>query len=313
MIQIKNQAVRLCTVLLCVAFIFCGCSLSPQGGAKQTENTYYAETAEEILEEVPEFSNQAYVTLNDNQPEFTQQEKENESAFEEYSDLDSLGRCRTVYANICREIMPTKERGKIGQIKPSGWHLIKYDFVDGKYLYNRCHLIGYQLSGENANEKNLITGTRYLNVTGMLPFENEVADYVKETGHHVLYRVTPIYHADDLVATGVQMEAYSVEDDGEGVCFNVFAYNSEPGVEINYADGSSRLQTDSGDTGRQETKKQQTGASGKQYVLNTNTRKFHKPSCDSVFEMADHNREYVYQSREEIIADGYEPCRRCNP
>ena len=159
--------------------------------------------------------------------------------FETYSELDRLGRCGTAYANICLEIMPTDFRGEIGQVKPSGWQTVKYDCVDGGYLYNRCHLIGYQLAGENANKQNLITGTRYMNVTGMLPFENMVDDYVEETQNHVLYRVTPIFEGKNLVASGIQMEAFSVEDDGEGVCFNVFVYNVQPGVTIDYATGDS--------------------------------------------------------------------------
>ena len=148
------------------------------------------------------------------------------------------------YANVCQELMPTEERGSIGMVKPSGWQMAKYDCVDGKYLYNRCHLIGYQLAGENANERNLITGTRYLNVTGMLPFENQVADFVEETGYHVLYRVTPIFEGLELVARGVEMEAWSVEDGGEGVCFHVFVYNIQPGVVIDYATGESHLEED---------------------------------------------------------------------
>lgn len=191
--------------------------------------------------DVPEFSGDAYIVLNDNVPAFTKKECTTK-AFERYSKLDELGRCGTAYANICRKLMPTEERKSIGPVRPSGWHTVKYDCVDGKYLYNRCHLIGFQLAGENANEKNLITGTRYLNVEGMLPFENEVADYVRETDNHVLYRVTPYYEGGNLVAKGVQMEAYSVEDRGEGVCFNLFVYNSQPGVEIDYATGDSRLE-----------------------------------------------------------------------
>lgn len=191
------------------------------------------------LEDIPEFSGAAYVELEENRPDFPEQTTE---AFETYSELDALGRCGVAYANICREIMPTEERGDIGSVRPTGWQTMRYDVVDGKYLYNRCHLIGFQLAGENANPKNLITGTRYLNVTGMLPFENEVADYVEETGNHVLYRVTPVFVGTELVARGVQMEALSVEDGGDGVCFNVFAYNVQPGVEIDYATGESRLE-----------------------------------------------------------------------
>lgn len=194
----------------------------------------------DALNNIPEISPDAYVVVNDNVPEFTEKELTDE-AYEFYSELDSLNRCGYAMACIGRELMPTEERGSIGQVKPSGWHTVKYDFVDGKYLYNRCHLIGFQLTGENANEKNLITGTRYMNVEGMLPFENMVADYVKETGNHVLYRVTPVFDDNNLVARGVQMEAYSVEDSGEGISYNVFVYNKQPGVEIDYTTGESRL------------------------------------------------------------------------
>ena len=191
------------------------------------------------LADIPEYSGEAYVVLNDNWPDFDAEDMTTEP-FEYYSELDSLGRCGVAYANVCLEIMPTEERGSIGQVKPSGWQTVKYDFIEGKYLYNRCHLIGYQLAGENANRQNLITGTRYLNVTGMLPFENMVDNYVEETENHVLYRVTPIFEGTNLVASGVQMEAFSVEDEGEGICFNVFVYNVQPGVTIDYATGDSR-------------------------------------------------------------------------
>lgn len=178
--------------------------------------------------------------MNYNQADFSEDDMQRES-FEEYSDLDSLGRCGQAYALIGTETMPDEDRGSIGQIKPSGWHTVRYDdLIDGKYLYNRCHLIGFQLAGENANEKNLITGTRYMNVDGMLPFENQVADYVETTGNHVLYRVTPVFEGDELVARGVQMEALSVEDDGQGVAFNVFVYNVQPGVDIDYQTGESQ-------------------------------------------------------------------------
>ena len=193
------------------------------------------------LADIPEYSGEPYVVLNDNWPDFDVEDLTTEP-FEVYSELDSLGRCGVAYANVCLEIMPTEERGNIGQVKPSGWQTVKYDFVDGKYLYNRCHLIGYQLAGENANRQNLITGTRYLNVVGMLPFENMVDNYVEETENHVLYRVTPIFEGTELVARGVQMEGFSVEDEGEGICFNVFVYNVQPGVVINYATGESRAE-----------------------------------------------------------------------
>ena len=199
---------------------------------------YYKNTPTVTVADIPPYEGEPYVVLNDNQPDFTLDDLTMEE-FEYYSELDYLGRCGVAYANVSPYTMPTEERGEIGQIKPTGWHTVRYDFVDGKYLYNRCHLIGFQLAGENANEKNLITGTRYFNVTGMLPFENLVDDYVDDTGNHVLYRVTPIYEGDNLVASGVQMEAMSVEDEGEGVCFNVFVYNVQPGVVIDYATGEN--------------------------------------------------------------------------
>lgn len=199
------------------------------------ERQKYAETKQLAVEDY-----QPYETINNNIPEFTENDKKRTDAFETYQELDSIGRCGVAYANICRDIMPTEERGQIGSVRPTGWHTVKYnDLIEGNYLYNRCHLIGYQLAGENANEKNLITGTRYLNVTGMLPFENEVAEYVRNTGNHVLYRVTPVFDGDNLVASGVQMEAWSVEDSGAGVCFNVYCYNIQPGIIIDYSDGSS--------------------------------------------------------------------------
>lgn len=192
------------------------------------------------LSEIPGYSGEPYIEINNNEPDFSEEDW-NEESFEIYSELDDLGRCGTAYANVGTDLMPTEERGSIGHVKPTGWQTVKYDIVDGKYLYNRCHLIGYQLSGENANKMNLITGTRYMNVEGMLPFENMVADYVKETGNHVLYRVTPVFDGNDLVAVGVQMEAFSVEDQGEGICYNVYVYNVQPGIEIDYATGESVL------------------------------------------------------------------------
>lgn len=192
----------------------------------------------ESLKDIPPFTNSAYVVLNDNIPEFTPEDMTVEG-YEYYSELDAMNRCGYAMACVGKEMMPTEDRGSIGQVKPSGWQTVKYDFVDGKYLYNRCHLIGYQLTGENANERNLITGTRYLNVEGMLPFENMIADYIKETGNHVIYRVTPVFNENELVARGVQMEAWSVEDGGEGICFHVYAYNNQPGVEIDYDTGDS--------------------------------------------------------------------------
>ena len=217
---------------------------------------------------------QPWVELNGNQPDFAQEEYTTE-AFETYAPLDALGRCGTAYANLCPALMPTQPRGEIGQVKPAGWHTVKYDWVDGKYLYNRCHLIGYQLAGENANERNLITGTRFLNTQGMLPFENQVADYIEETGNHVLYRVTPVYDGADLLAW-VQMEAYSVEDQGAGVCFNVLCFNAEPGVAIDYATGASWA--DEG-VGKGTSPAAEGEAPEMPYVLNTSSMKFHLPDC----------------------------------
>ena len=204
------------------------------------DNGSIASDTSTSLEEIPEFSGDAYIAINDNIPFFVEEEYTTES-YEYYSELDELGRCGVTMACIGIDIMPTEDRGNIGSVKPSGWQSVKYDIVDGKYLYNRCHLIGFQLAGENANKQNLITGTRYLNIEGMLPFENLVADYVKETENHVLYRVTPIFEGDNLVAHGVVMEGWSVEDDGDGVCFCVYAYNAQPGITIDYATGDSTL------------------------------------------------------------------------
>ena len=191
------------------------------------------------LDSIQDFTDKPYVILNNNKPNFDEKYF-NTKSFEEYSELDSLGRCGVAFANIGKDLMPTEPRGEIGMVKPSGWQISKYDFIDGKYLYNRCHLIGFQLAGENANNKNLITGTRYLNVQGMLPFENAVAEYVKTKNKHVLYRVTPIFKEKNLVASGVQMEAESVEDKGKSICFNVYVYNNQPGVEIDYKTGKSK-------------------------------------------------------------------------
>ena len=192
------------------------------------------------IENLPEYDGNSYVIVNDNIPYFKEEEYTTTS-FEKYSELDLLGRCVVASANISKDLMPTEKRGSIGMIKPSGWHTIKYDHIDGKYLYNRCHLIGYQLTGENANEKNLITCTRSMNTKGMLQFENMVTKYIKDTGNHVLYRVTPVFEGNNLVATGVEMEAYSVEDNGKGIKFNVFVYNIEDGIIIDYKTGDSKL------------------------------------------------------------------------
>lgn len=273
---------QLFAFLLCICLLFSAC-IGPQS---------YTQPAEPY----------AYRTENNNVPAFAAAEITTE-AFEHYSELDGLGRCGTAFACLGKELMPTEERGAIGQVKPSGWQTAKYDRVEGKYLYNRCHLIGYQLSGENANEKNLITGTRYMNTEGMLPFENLVAEYIKETGNHVMYRVTPVFEGAELLSRGVRMEAYSVEDGGEGISFHVFVYNRQPGIEISYADGKSRLAQGAAD---------EEGAEGT-YILNTNTKKFHLPSCPSVEDMREKNREDYTGSRAALSERGYVPCGACNP
>ena len=192
------------------------------------------------LEKIPEYNEKSYITINNNEPTFSDKEK-NTTEFELYGELDYLGRATSTYALIGINSMPTKERENIGMIKPSGWHTIKYDNISGKYLYNRCHLIGYQLTGENANVNNLITCTRQMNTGAMLEFENKVADYIKETKNHVLYRAIPIYKEDNLLANGVNIEALSIEDNGEGIKFNVYIYNVQDGIEINYKNGDSKL------------------------------------------------------------------------
>lgn len=288
--------------------------------------------------DVPAYSGEPYTAVNNNEPYFTSDNLTTE-AFENYSELDALGRCGVAYANVCLETMPTEKRGSISEVKPTGWHSVKYDNVDGKSLYNRCHLIGYQLTAENANQQNLITGTRYLNVDGMLPFENMVADYVKETDNHVLYRVTPIFTGDNLVADGVLMEGYSVEDEGDGICFCVYAYNVQPGITIDYATGDSWLSSEQGNSdsssggnsavsqsaadksGTQQAAVQtesvkETSApvsTGTEYILNTNTKKFHYPSCSSVKQMKASNKKEYTGSRDDLIAQGYDPCKKCNP
>ncbi len=256
--------------------------------------------------------NEAYTVLNNNVPEFTESEITT-VAFEDYSELDELKRCGVAFACIGEEIMPTEERSAIGQIKPSGWQMAKYDIVDGKYLYNRCHLIGYQLSGENANEKNLITGTRYMNVDGMLPFENLVADYIKETKNHVMYRVTPVFEGKNLLAKGVQMEALSVEDDGEGISFNVFVNNIQPGVEINYMDGTSKAEHSSENAPVQRKQSVQGRATDTVCILNTNTMRFHEEGCSSVKTIKAENKETFNGTRAWLIDNGYSPCGNCNP
>jgi len=289
------------------------------------------------LETVPDWSGEAFVELEFNVPAFTEEDL-TRASFESYAALDVLGRCGEAFALVGPETVPTEEREPIGMIRPSGWQTVRYDdLVDGKYLYNRCHLIGYQLTGENANECNLITGTRYLNIEGMLPFENAVANYVEETGNHVLYRVTPIFEGVELVARAVVMEAYSVEDNGEGICFHVYAYNAQPGVAIDYLTGLSR-RTDSGAAEEQtplpapvsdeeppedsappagEDTQSTATDSGAQadvtYVFNKKSMRFHTPACDGAKTMSEKNKELFSGTREEAIALGYAPCGTCKP
>lgn len=315
----------------------------PQENASDTQESQQVTSATDVptgegtsafsLREIPAYSGTPYTEVNGNQPYFTEAELTTQS-FETYSELDSLGRCGMAYANVGQDLMPTEPRGEIGAVKPSGWHLVKYDNVDGKYLYNRCHLIAYMLAAENANPQNLITGTRYLNVQGMLPFETKVCDYVKNTGNHVLYRVTPIFDGDNLLADGVLMEAYSVEDAGEGICFCVFAYNVQPGIGIDYATGDNWAESSGTyqsteasvaeetpapqpetDTAVQITPELSAPQETQQttYVLNTNTMKFHYPTCSSVDDMKEKNKQIYTGSRDEVINMGYVPCKRCNP
>ena len=315
----------------------------PQENASDTQESQQVTSATDVptgegtsafsLREIPAYSGTPYTEVNGNQPYFTEEELTTQS-FETYSELDSLGRCGVAYANVGQDLMPTEPRGEIGAVKPTGWHLVKYDNVDGKYLYNRCHLIAYMLAAENANPQNLITGTRYLNVQGMLPFETKVCDYIKNTGNHVLYRVTPIFDGDNLLADGVLMEAYSVEDAGEGISFCVFAYNVQPGIGIDYAtgdnwaEGSGTYQSTVAsvaeetpvpqpetDTAVQITPESSVSQESREttYVLNTNTKKFHYPTCSSVDDMKEKNKQIYTGSRDEVINMGYVPCKRCNP
>lgn len=231
----KKLKTRLLTAVIAVVIAIAG-YFAADISHRKAPTGIAIENLSDIMENVPEFDGDPYVVINGNEPFF---EDVSNEAFEEYYPMDELERCTGAEACIGQELMPTEERGSIGHVKPSGWHSVKYDFVDGKYLYNRCHLIGFQLTGENATRENLITGTRYMNNEGMLPFENMVADYIKETGNHVYYRVTPVYEEDNLLASGVLMEAKSLEDDGEGICFNVYCYNAQPGVIIDYSTGES--------------------------------------------------------------------------
>ena len=285
---------------------------------------------------IPVYNGDELVPINNNVPDFTEEEIGTEE-FYEFSELDELGRAGRAWGCIGPSMLATEERGSIGMIRPSGWHTVKYDFVDGLYLYNRCHLIAYSLCGVNADERNLITGTRYLNVEGMLGIENRVYWYVKDTGNHVCYRVTPRYIGSDLLAVGVQMEAYSVEDHGKKLSLNMFCFNVQPGVLIDYKTGDNRLDpnyetsrstlTDS-DSETQDpasiTQLEEEDTNSKEnepyipdekvtYIINMNTGRFHLPGCQSVQDMKNKNRKEFFGTREELMDAGYKPCGRCNP
>lgn len=319
----KKYRVWTAGAVLCLSAALTACGAADgtwTGTAGVPDPAVQAESADTIAE-VPEYDGVPYVEINDNEPEFTEAELTTES-YEEYSELDPLGRCGTAEACIGEDLMPDGEREDISEVEPTGWENREYDIVDGGYVYNRCHLIGFQLSGENANEENLITGTRYMNTKGMLPFENMVAEYVQETDNHVMYRVTPVFEGDDLVASGVQMEAESVEDDGAGICFNIYVYNVQPEIIIDYSTGANWADTDSGnektadisaaddsdaENGEDQEPKEQT------YILNKNTKKFHKPECSSVDDIKAENKSGFTGTREELIEDGFDPCGKCRP
>ncbi len=280
-------------------------STAPPASVAPEEDPIGSETTlkeDFTLDTLPPYAGQPWITVGDGVPDFEEDDLAG-GAFESYSELDELGRCGAAFACVGTETMPTEGRGEIWMVRPSGWQSVKYDFVDGESLYNRCHLIGFQLTGENDNEENLITGTRYMNVSGMLPYEDRVAAYVRKTKGHVLYRVTPMYREEDLVCTGVRMEGLSVEDGGEGVCFDVFCYNCQPGVEIEYADGSSRIDEDdpvfAGEV--------------RDFVLNTNKRKIHLPDCSGAASISEKNRKEYTGTKEMLIVQGYSPCGQCHP
>lgn len=319
-------------LLLALCMSFAGCDFLPtasssSSSSSSSESSSTPDIGSGTIDNIPPYAGNSYVHINDGIPSFTADEITT-TAYEFYSELDSLGRCGYAEACIGKELMPTEDRGSISSVSPSGWVQASYDCVDGGYLYNRCHLIGFQLTGENANKKNLITGTRYLNNEGMLLFENMVADYIRETNNHVMYRVTPLYAGSNLVASGVQIEAYSVEDEGDGIEFNVYFYNVQPLIYINYATGESRLATEgeiivpqptpgdsssSEDTSSSEQESSSADTEEHDYVLNTNTKKFHSPSCSSATDMSAQNRQDYHGTRQGVLDMGYEPCGKCKP
>lgn len=308
----NKKFLNILLILIVLLSVLSGCSAGENNFFNDLDIT--AQSASDYvnydLSNVPDYDGKAYVELNGNVPEFSESEKTYSESFEEYGKLDSLGRCTYAVSCIGKDLMPTEKRGSIGSVKPSGWHISKYDFVDGKYLYNRCHLIGYQLTAENANERNLITGTRYLNVEGMLPFENDVADYIEITNNHVYYKVTPIFEGNNLVANGVQMQAYSVEDNGQGISFNVYCYNVQPGVAIDYATGDNQAVASSSAS---VTSTSSDVSDKKTYIVNTKTKKFHNPDCDGAKKMSSSNKKKYKGTRDSLISNGYSPCKKCNP
>lgn len=355
--KFKNSLIMLLGVLLCLN-IFIGCSATNTSSSSNSGQVIENSTSNNILltnpsndtsnnnntkindvNNIPAYSGSDYIVLNDNVPNFSSSDLTTTS-FEEYSPLDSLGRCGVAYANIGTDIMPTEKRESISSVKPSGWQSVKYDIVEGKYLYNRSHLIGYQLTAENANDRNLITGTRYFNATLMLPYENMVADYIKETGNHVLYRVTPVYKGNNLIATGVQMEAKSVEDNGEGIEFNVFVYNVQPGITIDYATGNSALSgeeitntnssstsstannsnntsnsssnnTDTSNNSSQSSDRSNTTSSGKTVIRgNSKSKIYHCPGQKDYENMSDSEYLINFNSEDEAITAGYRKAKR---
>lgn len=303
---------RLLLPLLAVVLLLSACSafaalapgktVSAPAASAAARPSLSAAGSPDFPESLPVYTGEPYVAVHDNNPFFSAADM-TDLSYETYSDLDELGRCGSAMACIGGDLMPTEPRGSIREIHPSGWKQAMYSFVDGEALYNRCHLIGWQLTAEDANAENLITGTRTMNTKGMLPFENMVADYIRETGNHVLYRVTPLFQDDELVARGVLMEAKSVEDDGEGILFCVYAFNVEPGVVIDYATGTSAL----------ENAEDTASAGSKAYVLNLRNHKFHLSGCASVARIGKSNRQDYVGSREALIAEGYEPCGSCQP
>ncbi len=359
---------KLLPVIICLCFVFSSCSsgaeskskssvkekadtstvsktlsteiptTSPtqKSGVKNSVITSKTKTKKSVsaadLNNIPEFTDSPSVELNNNQPLFSAKEKQNKKSFESYSKLDKLGRCGTAYANISTDLMPRSKRGDISSVHPTGWVQNEYAFISDGHIYNRCHLIGYQLTGENANKRNLITGTRYMNVKGMLPYEEKVTNYIKSTKNHVLYRVTPVFKGGNMLADGVEMEAWSVEDNGKGICYNVFCYNVQPGVMITYANGKNKADgtvkgnisaKSSGKYNKSKTykyKKHSKSSSynksenaSDEYILNTNSRKFHLKSCGGVQNMSAKNKKTFKGKRSKLIEQGYKPCGLCKP